>query len=133
VITRVGGVSDDPVEAVDALVDRLVAALSGTGGSAPARETTASAAGGQITVVLGPDGRVRSVDLDPRLLRDPAQVAPGIRAAVNEALDGARAGGGGRTHGQLVDELRAVQAESVETTKRINASLVTTLERLKGA
>ncbi|MEH0824335.1 MULTISPECIES: YbaB/EbfC family nucleoid-associated protein [unclassified Micromonospora] len=52
-------------------------------------ESVGEAADGRIRVILGTDGRVSAVDLDPRVLREGAEhLAEELRRAVNAALDG---------------------------------------------
>ncbi|MER7419949.1 YbaB/EbfC family nucleoid-associated protein [Micromonospora peucetia] len=63
--------------------------VSGTAGPRERAESVAEAADGRIRVTLGTDGRVSSVDIDPRVLREGSEyLAAELRQAVNAALDG---------------------------------------------
>jgi YbaB/EbfC DNA-binding family len=120
--------SDDPVQAMDALLDRLVAALAG-GGRPSGELTSGSAADDLITAAVTPDGRVASIQLDPRMARHPEQIAAGIVTAVNQAARARPPEAAGRP--AAIDDLRAIQADSLELTKQLTGSLVTALEGMK--
>ncbi|MEU9507611.1 YbaB/EbfC family nucleoid-associated protein [Micromonospora sp. NPDC048170] len=52
-------------------------------------ESVGEAADGRITVTLGTDGRVSTIEIDPRVLREGSEhLAEELRRAVNAALDG---------------------------------------------
>lgn len=56
-------------------------------------ESVAVAADGRIQVTLGTDGRVSTIGIDPRVLREGSEyLAAELRQAVNDALDGQDAG-----------------------------------------
>jgi hypothetical protein len=120
-------VTEEIVPAMDALLDRLVAVLAGSG-LPSAEPTTGTAADGAIVAELGADARLASLRIDPRLLRRPEEIGPGIVAAVNEATRARpeRAASSGSS-----TELAAIKQDSLELTKRINASLTTAIEQLK--
>ncbi|WP_375498908.1 hypothetical protein [uncultured Jatrophihabitans sp.] len=119
--------ADDPGAVVDALLDRLVTVLSGTAGDAPS--TTGTAADDQIVAVLR-RGRVESLSLDPRVLRDRGRVAADIVTAVNAAMDAAPRVGTGSS---IVESLKAIQEDSLQVTGQLNGSLLASLERIRGA
>ncbi len=119
---------DDPGAAMDALLDRLVGVLSGSGTTDPI--VTGEAADGQVVATLR-GGRVESLTLDPRVLRDPERVVGHIVEAVNSAVD-ARPDAAG-TGGSTVDALKAIQQDSLRLTSQINTSLLASLDRIKGA
>ncbi len=116
----------DPVAAMDSLLDRLVAVLSGN--AAAGRPTSGTAEDDAIVVTVGPDGHVQDIDLDARLLRRPDAIGPGIAAAANEAIRARPARDG---TGAMTEDLRAIQEESLTLTRQLNASLLDSLERLK--
>lgn len=119
---------DEPVRALDALLDRVASAL--TAGGAPAGEpATGSAAEGLVTATVGADGRVRAISLDPRLARTPEIVGPAIAEAVNAAR--AAAPEPPRTPVDL-GELKGLQEASLEITRRLTTSLVASVERMGG-
>lgn len=119
--------SEDPVQLVDTLLERLVSALSG-GGAPDGEPTTGSAAEGMVRAVVGSDGHVQSLALDPKLLRTPGQVAPGIVTAVNQAVEAAPEVS---TTSSRIEDLKSIQNDSLDMTMRMNASLVGALEALK--
>jgi hypothetical protein len=126
------GAADDPVAAVDGLLDRLVSVLSGTAAGGPDSVGTAADAdgvGSGITATVGADGRLRELEIDARLLRRPDAIGAGIAAAVNDALRNRppRSAGAGMT-----EELQAIQEQSLTVTREVNASLLSAVERLKG-
>ena len=120
----------DPVAAMDSLLDRLVSVLSGsaTGGG---RSSTGTAEDEGVVVTVGPDGRVLEIRIDPLMRRRPESIAPGIVAAANEAI--AARPEGGASHGTLTEQLKAIQEDSLVVTRQLNASLIASLEHLKGS
>lgn len=118
--------ASDPARALDALLDRLAAAVSG--GVDTGRTSTGSDADGYATAVLDGRGRVQQLDLDPRILRNRDAVAGAIRQAVNQAVDARPAP---ESAGERTAELRAIQEQSLEVARAMNASLLATLEQLE--
>ncbi len=116
----------DPGSALDALLDRLAAAVSG--GVDTGHTSTGSDAAGYVTAVLDGRGRVQQLELDPRILRDRDAVAGAIRQAVNEAVDARPAAA---PTGERTAELRAIQEQSLEVSRAMNGSLLAALEQLK--
>jgi hypothetical protein len=120
--------SEDLVQAMDGLLDRLVAVLAGQG--TEGEPTVGAAADGLITASLGPDGRVQALTADPSLLRHRDRIAPGLLAAVNQA---ARARPEPEPRSRTAEELAAIQQDSLDLTKAMSSSLVAAIEGLKEA
>lgn len=122
--------SADPATALDDLVGRALRLMSGGQDEAAEGPFTGTAADGLVRCEVGPDGRVRSVDLDPRVLRLPlAELSAHLRTAVNEALDARPAP---PDTSQLLDGLRAVQEQSVLEMRRITQAFSAALEGSTG-
>ena len=86
----------------------------------PAGPFVGTAADGLITAEAGAEGRVRSVTIDPKMLRRPVEdVCRDVVAAVNAALD---ARPGRVDTGPLLEELRAVQEQSVQEMAKISSA-----------
>jgi len=116
----------DPGGLLDGLLERVAGLLSG--GAAAGEPTEGTDADEYARVRLGADGRVAAIELDPRLARDPARIAPAIVEAVNAALAARRLTTGRRP---ITAELQQLQEESLAVTTEFNASLLASLEALK--
>jgi len=117
--------SADPAQDLDALLERVAAALSRSGGGDTCEGFDAD---GVVQATVTADGRVAWLEVDPRILRNTALVAPAIVDAVNSAL-AARPAGAGRA--ATLAELKAIQQDSLTVTRDVNASMLTSLEALK--
>lgn len=119
--------SNDPASALDALVGKTLGLLAGTAAQEQPGPFTGIAADGLIRCEVGADGRVRSVEVDPRALRLPAEdLGQHLVSAINEALD---ARPGRPDTGPLLDELRAVQEQSVVEMRRITQAFTEALNQ----
>jgi len=108
--------SVDPSSSLDALVERARALLGRADGGGPG-PFTGEAADGMVRCEVGPDGRVRSLDVDPRMLRLPLQdICRDVVTAVNQALD---ARPGRPDTGPLLEGLRDLQEQSVAEMRSI--------------
>jgi DNA-binding protein YbaB len=121
-------VQPDPVQEMDDLLMRTSAVLSGSG-----RRTSDSTNGtsddGLITVIVGPDGDVASISVDPTMLRRPAaELADGIAAAVNQAVDARPADS---STSNLIEELTSIQQQSAEQMKHMSGELTAAVTRLR--
>jgi len=112
---------------MDDLLMRTNAVLSGSG--RPTGESTTGASDdGLISVTVGPDGNVASISVDPTMLRRPAtELADGIAAAVNQAVDARPVDSSALN---LIDELKAIQEQSAEQMKRMSGELTAAVTRL---
>jgi len=117
--------STEPARLLDDLLERVAGVLSG--GAAAGEPSEGTDADGYARVRLGGDGRVAAIDLDPRLARHPARVAPAIVEAVNAAIDARPATS---RHTVMTSELQKLQQESLAVTKELNASLLASLDAL---
>jgi hypothetical protein len=120
-------VQPDPVQEMDDLLMRTSAVLSGSGRST-GEPTTGASDDGLISVIVGPDGDVASISVDPTMLRRPAaELADGIAAAVNQAVDARPADS---STSNLIEELKAIQEQSAEQMKRMSGELTAAVTRL---
>ncbi|HEY2983872.1 MAG TPA: YbaB/EbfC family nucleoid-associated protein [Jatrophihabitantaceae bacterium] len=118
----------DPVQEMDDLLMRTSAVLSGSG-RRTSDSTTGTSDDGLITVIVGPDGDVASISVDPTMLRRPAaELADGIAAAVNQAVDARPADS---STSNLIEELTAIQEQSAEQMKRMSGELTAAVTRLR--
>jgi DNA-binding protein YbaB len=112
--------AEDPSQALDALVDRARAALAGVAPAESSAPFVGEAADGLITAEAGAEGRLRSLTIDPKMLRQPIEdICRDVVTAVNAALD---ARPGRVDSGPLLEELRAVQEESVQQMAKISSA-----------
>jgi hypothetical protein len=119
----------DPASSLDAIVEKTRALIEGSQGGDPG-PFTGQAADGMVTCEVDAGGHVRSIDVDPRLLRRPLEELCGnVAAAVNEALD---ARPGRPDTGPLLQELRAVQEQSVIEMRQITQAFTTSLRKAAG-
>jgi YbaB/EbfC DNA-binding family len=120
-------VQPDPVQEMDDLLMRTSAVLSGSG-RRTSEATTGTSDDGLISVIVGPDGDVASISVDPTMLRRPAaELADGIAAAVNQAVDARPADS---STSNLIEELKAIQEQSAEQMKRMSGELTAAVTRL---
>jgi hypothetical protein len=113
---------------MDDLLMRTSAVLSGSG-RRTSDSTTGTSDDGLITVIVGPDGDVASISVDPTMLRRPAaELADGIAAAVNQAVDARPADS---STSNLIEELTAIQEQSAEQMKRMSGELTAAVTRLR--
>jgi hypothetical protein len=120
-------VQPDPVQEMDDLLIRTSAVLSGSG-RRTSEPTTGTSDDGLISVIVGPDGDVASISVDPTMLRRPAaELADGIAAAVNQAVDARPADS---STSNLIEELKAIQEQSAEQMKRMSSELTAAVTRL---
>jgi hypothetical protein len=120
-------VQPDPVQEMDDLLMRTSAVLSGSG-RRTGEPTTGASDDGLISVIVGPDGDVASISVDPTMLRRPAaELADGIAAAVNQAVDARPADS---STSNLIEELKAIQEQSAEQMKRMSGELTAAVTRL---
>ncbi|MFF5212401.1 YbaB/EbfC family nucleoid-associated protein [Streptosporangium sp. NPDC000396] len=96
------------------------------------------AAGGQVSAVAGPDGRLRELTLNPRVMRMASKdLAWEILTAVNAALDDLRAGLPGLEQaaaldpGPLVKSLDDVHDEMMRRLGEFTAGIEFTVRRLE--
>src|SRR6266516_5442378 len=124
---RVTKVQPDPVQEMDDLLMRTSAVLSGSG-HRTGELTTGKYDDGLISVIVGPDGDVASISVDPTMLRRPAiELADAIAAAVNQAVDARPAES---STSSLIEELKAIQKQSAEQMKRMSGALTAAVTRL---
>ena len=116
----------DPARLLDDLLEQVASVLTAGSTGEPAEGTDPDEV---VRVRLGADGRVAEIQADPRVLRDPTTLAPAIVSAVNAAV-AARPATSGRN--RTVAQLQKLQQESLTVTRKYNASLVASLEALKG-
>jgi len=100
---------------------------------------TAQDASGRVTATVGMPGRVRALELDPRLLRTGTEaVCAAITEAVNAALadlqaralrDAGRAAGGVDLN-ELADTVEQVQSQTMRNASELLSSLRVTVDRL---
>ncbi len=118
----------DPSEALSALVERARAAIAGIVPPVPSEPAVGEAAEGLVRAEVGVDGRLRVLDVDARMLRQPFEdVCAAVVDAVNAALD-ARPPGAGT--GPLLAELKAVQEQSVQEMTKISHAFSDALNRV---
>jgi DNA-binding protein YbaB len=111
-------VEADPAQALAELVDRARAAMAGGTLEPPAGPFAGEAAEGQVRAEVGADGKLRSLHIEPILARRGLEEISGhVITAVNAALATrpARA-----DTGPLLDELKAVQEQSVVEMAKIS-------------
>jgi hypothetical protein len=121
-------VDNDPVQAMDALLTRTCAALSGSG-TRDGEPTTGTAADGRVATTVGTNGRVGSLTIDATMLRgSPDSIAAAIRDAVNEALDAQPDTAPAAT---LIEELKAIQEETLGHMQQLSGTLTTALTRME--
>lgn len=117
----------DPSESLDALITRARAAMSGV---LPAESTgpyIGEAADGLVTAEATAQGKLRSLTIDPKLLRQPIEdICRHVVTATNAALDARPAG---VDSGPLLAELRAVQEQSVQEMTKISQAFSDALAR----
>lgn len=115
----------DPTESLNALVDRARAALAGMQPPTADGPLVGEAADGLVRAEVGADGRLRTLDVDPKMLRQPLEdLCAQIVGAVNAALD---AGPDRISTGPLIDELKAVQEQSMQEMTKISAAFSSAL------
>ena len=120
----------DPAQSLNALIDRARAAMSQPPQGAAPGPFVGAAADGMITAEADAAGRVRSLEIDPKLLRQPLEdTCAQIVLAVNAALD---ARPGRVDTGPLVEELKAVQEQSVQEMAKISRAFSEALARALG-
>lgn len=120
---------DDPAQSLDTLLEQVRAALGGSVPEQPQGPFAGEALDGRVRAEVGLDGRVRALHLDPKVLREPLDdLAAAVVVAVNAAVDArpARA-----DSGPLLEQLRAVQEESVVQMARISEAFTAALERVR--
>lgn len=101
------------------------------GGDGTPAEGTGTAADGQVRAVVRAPGTVTGLDVDPRLLRRPAEeVSAEIIVAVNAALADLRsraaeatAAAGGADLRALQEQLTAVHGESIRQMSRFTSAI----------
>jgi DNA-binding protein YbaB len=120
----------DPAESLNALIDRARAAMSQTPPGAAPGPFRGEAADGLIAAEADATGRIRSLEIDPKALRQPLEdTCAQVMAAVNAALD---ARPGRVDTGPLVEELKAVQEQSVQEMAKISRAFSDALSRTLG-
>jgi hypothetical protein len=118
----------DPAETLNALIDRARAAVAGNEADADAAFPGTSA-DGLVCVEVGADGRLRSLRIDPKMLRRPLDdIAAEVVHAVNAALDARPAR---PDSAALLADLRSVQQESVQQMARIAQAFGDALARVQ--
>jgi DNA-binding protein YbaB len=123
----VGLVDVEASESLTALVERARAAIAGMQQPPAGRPLVGEAADGQVRAEIGADGRLRTLAVDPTMLREPlADVCADIITAVNAALD-ARPDRIGT--GPLLAELKAVQEQSAQEMAKISDAFSDALNR----
>lgn len=118
----------DPAQSLDALIERARSAMSGV---APSSESSGpflgEAADGLVTAEASLEGKVRTLHIDPKMLRQPIEdICRDVVTAVNAALD---ARPGRVDTGPLMEELRAVQEQSVQEMAKISSAFSDALAR----
>ena len=119
----------DPVAALDDIMTRAIAVIGNrAGGGEP---TTGQAADGMVKVELNPDGTVRSIQLDPRVMRaSMTELGASIRDAANEAVDARPTPA--QSSAERLAELRRLQEETLENNRQLNQALTTPLDQALG-
>lgn len=121
--------TEQPVDALAALVERARAAIAGAPVGVPDGPLRATAADGMVTAEVTPEGRVRSIEMDPKMMRRPSEdICAAIAVAVNDALDLRPSAPG---TGPILDELRAVQEQSVTEMARISQAFTDALTKAR--
>jgi DNA-binding protein YbaB len=97
---------------------------------------TGEAADGAVRAVVGPPGRVLSLDIDPRLLRrGSTEIADAVTQAVNAALDQLRTTASAAVVPADLDrlerDLEAVQLDSVRQMATLGAAMETAMAQLR--
>ncbi len=124
-MTSSTGSANDPAAALDAFVGKAVSLMSGTHEPVDVGPFTGSAAEGAVRCEVGGDGRVRSVEIDPRALRMPVEdLCVHLVTALNEAIDARPAGPDTRP---LLEGLKALQEQSVHEMRRITQTFTDAL------
>lgn len=118
----------DPAQSLDALIERARSAMSGV---APSPESSGpflgEAADGLVTAEASLEGKLRTLHIDPKMLRQPIEdICRDVVTAVNAALD---ARPGRVDTGPLMEELRAVQEQSVQEMAKISSAFSDALAR----
>lgn len=118
----------DPARAIDDLLTRIRAALSGRirTGREP---TTGTSDDGLVSATVAPDGYVRAIAAHPTVLRGSANdLADSIMAAVNHAVDARPDEPATDT---LVDELKALQEESEAQVRQMSGQFVAAVKQVE--
>jgi hypothetical protein len=124
-----GVMTVDPSVSLEALVERTRALVAGADGGEPG-SFRGEAAGGMVGCEVGVDGRVRSLTVDPRMLRQPLEdICRGIITAVNQALD---ARPQRPDTGPVLAQLRVVQEESLAEMRKITQAMTAALHAAAG-
>ncbi|HEU5266432.1 MAG TPA: YbaB/EbfC family nucleoid-associated protein [Jatrophihabitans sp.] len=117
----------DPAQSLNALIDRARAAMSQAPQGAAPGPFVGEAADGLISAEADAAGHIRSLRIDPKLARQPLEdTSAQIVLAVNAALD---ARPGRVDTGPLVEELKAVQEQSVQEMAKISRAFSDALAR----
>lgn len=125
---RVDDVTEPPVDSLAALVERARSAIAGSPQTPPDGPLRGVAADGMVTAEVTAEGRVSSIEMDPKMMRRPSEeICDEIRAAVNEALDQRPSG----TTGPILEELRAVQEQSVHEMAKISQAFTDALATVR--
>jgi hypothetical protein len=120
-------VDADPARGLAELVERARAAMAGNAPTGEDGPFLGEAADGQVRAEVSADGRLRSVQVDPVLARRGVdEIAAAVVTAVNAALDARPAAADARP---LLDELRAVQEQSVAEMSRISQAFSAALHQ----
>jgi len=129
-----------PYPAVDALIAKARAAMNteprtpgvADDAGAPAAEVTiGAAADGLVNAEVGPDGRVRSLSIDPAMFKRPlADVASAARAAINAAL-AARSADPDYT--PVVDMIRDVQSQVRRDLGAVSSAMAEVAQQIRAA
>lgn len=120
---------DMTMQALRAVSPPPEAGDDGEPGPAPAGES----ADGQVRAELGPDGRLRSLHVEPRLLRlGSEELAEHVMTAVNAAIDALRGGAPAQVGdlSQLREQLAEVRDSAVPRLGSFLAALTEAQDRL---
>jgi hypothetical protein len=119
----------DPSISLDALVERTRALLAGANGGEPG-PFRGEAADGMVRCEVGADGRIQSLTVDPKMLRQPLEdICHGIVTAANQALDARPL----RPDTEpMLAQLRVVQEESVAEMRKITQAMTAALQAAAG-
>jgi DNA-binding protein YbaB len=120
-------VQTDPTQSLNALIERARAAMSGGGAPSTPGPLIGESSDGMIRAEIGTDGRIRFLQVDPKMLRQPLEdLCAHIVTAINAGLDARPDQIDTRP---LLQELKAVQEQSAEEMAKISAAFSDALAR----
>ena len=120
--------TEQPVDSLAALVERARSAIAGAPQTPPDGPLRGSAADDMVIAEVSPEGRVTSIQMDPKMMRSPSEdICEAIRSAVNEALDQRPSA----STGPILEELRAVQEQSVHEMAKISQAFTDALASVR--